>query len=82
MESESKSRKVNKGFRATERAQLEAGSVDFRSGSNQHGSATFSGKAWQMESRSRENIPRRCVRLKNWYSRQNGRSWVRESEVV
>lgn len=65
MESDSESRKVNKGFRATERAQLEADGVDFHSGPNQHESVTVSGNAWQMESRSRENIPRWYVKFGN-----------------
>lgn len=63
VETDSESRKVNEGFRATERAQLEADGMDCHSCPKQHESVTVSCNAWQMESRSRENIPRWCIRL-------------------
>lgn len=54
-----------KGFRATDRAQLEVDGIHFYSGLNELMSVTFFGNAWQMESRSRKNIPGRCIRLGN-----------------
>lgn len=63
VESDSESRKVNEGFRGTERAQFEADGMDYHSGPKQHESLTVSYNACQMEIMSRENIPRWCIRL-------------------
>ena len=51
-----------KGFRATERAGWVADGINFYTDPNEHVSVTFLGNAWQMDSRSRENIPKRCTR--------------------
>ena len=46
---------------------------------NQQRSVIFFGNAWEMKSKTRENIPRRYNKL---YSRQNRSRGVRESKVA
>lgn len=58
--------KLIKGFRATETTYLEVDDMNFYSVPSQHESVTFSGNA---QSRSRENISERGIKLGNLYSK-------------